>query len=230
MREETMRLVCLSDIHNRLSAMQQILDDAGPADAVVLAGDLTHFGEPADAETIVRLAGQQGSRVLAVAGNCDSRAIDVRLAELGVSLMRTAAIQQDAAFYGLSAMPVWMRSMYELTEDELAEALQAGRAQLDGKAASRFEVLVSHSPPRGCSLDVTGRGEHVGSTAVREWIERVAPSLVISGHIHEARGSETIGTTQVVNCGPAYEGCYAIVTLADPIEVELRQAASVEGL
>jgi Icc-related predicted phosphoesterase len=218
-----MRLVCLSDLHGDHSALLQILDDAGPADVVVLAGDLTHFGEPRDAETIVRLAADAGGRVLAVAGNCDSRAIDARLAELGVSLMRTAVVHEKAAFYGLSAMPIWMRSMYELTEDEIADVLRDGRGQLDGQLDGRFEVLVSHPPPRGCQLDRTRRGEHVGSTAVREWVEQVGPALVVCGHIHEGRGSEMINGTQVVNCGLAQQGCYAVVTLGESIEIELRQ-------
>jgi Icc-related predicted phosphoesterase len=216
-----MRIVCLSDIHSDLTTLDAILDHAGPADVIVLAGDLTHFGEPHDAERIVRLAQQAGSPVLAVAGNCDSRAIDARLAELGVSLMRTAVVHEDAAFYGLSAMPIWMRNMYELTEDEIAEALQAGREQLDRQLDGRREILVSHPPPRGCRLDRTGRGEHVGSTAVRAWIERVGPSLIICGHIHEGRGTERIGTTQVVNCGPAFQGFYAVVSLNGSIDVEL---------
>lgn len=219
-----MRLVCLSDLHGDHSALLRILDDAGPAEIIVLAGDLTHFGEPRDAETIVRLAADAGGRVLAVAGNCDSRAIDARLAELKVSLMRTAVVFENAAFYGLSAMPIWMRSMYELTEDEIAEVLRNGRGQIDGQLDGHFEVLVSHPPPRGCQLDRTRRGEHVGSTAVREWVQQQQPSLVICGHIHEGRGSEMMGGTQVVNCGPAYEGYYAVVTLGESIEVELRQS------
>jgi Icc-related predicted phosphoesterase len=218
-----MRLLCLSDLHGSHTALHQILDDAGPADLVVLAGDLTHFGEPADAETIVRLAGQHGGRVLAVAGNCDSRAIDRRMDELGVGLMRSAVVHDGVAFYGLSAMPIWMGTMYEMSEDDLAEALRIGLGSLSDRFDGRFEVLVSHPPPRACSLDRTNRGEHVGSTAVREWIDRVEPSLVVSGHIHEGRGRETIGRTQVVNCGPAFDGCYAIVTLDDTISVELRK-------
>lgn len=220
-----MRLVCLSDLHSDDTTMLRILDHAGPADVVVLAGDLTHFGEPRDAERMVRLAGSAGGRVLAVAGNCDSRSIDARLAELNVSLMRTAVVHDNAAFYGLSAMPIWMRSMYEFTEDEIAEILRDGHAQLDGQLDGRFEILVSHPPPRGCQLDLTRRGDHVGSTAVREWVDERQPSLVICGHIHEARGTETIGPTQVVNCGPAYQGYYAVVKLGESIEVELRQVS-----
>jgi Icc-related predicted phosphoesterase len=51
-------------------------------------------------------------------------------------------------------------------------------------------VLVTHSPPRNTSLDCIGDGRHVGSLAIRRFIEHWAPSgrLVASfhGHIHES--------------------------------------------
>ncbi len=81
-----------------------------------------------------------------------------------------------------------------------------------------------------CSFPIRRRGaarwtgHTAGSTwAVREWIERVEPSLVISGHIHEGRGSESIGDIQVVNCGPAFEGYYEVVTLDGSLHVDLRR-------
>jgi Icc-related predicted phosphoesterase len=217
-----MRLVCLSDIHGNRPVMLRILEDAGTPDVLVLAGDLTHFGEPGDADQIVRLARDVCDTVFAVAGNCDSRDIDDRLTQLGVSLMRNATVHQSAAFYGLSAMPIWMGNMYEMTEAQLAEALRAGHRQLDGAGEGLTEVIVAHPPPRGCRVDRTRRGEHVGSTAVREWVEQVQPSLVVCGHIHESRGTDSIGPTRVVNCGAAFQGFYAVVELGETIEVELR--------
>lgn len=219
-----MRLVCLSDIHGNRSGMLRILEDAGPADVLVLAGDLTHFGGPDDADPIVRLARDACDTVFAVAGNCDSRDIDDRLAELGVSLMRQAVVHQGAAFYGLSAMPIWMGNMYEMTEAQLAAALRDGHRQLDGAGEGLTEVIVAHPPPRDCRVDRTRSGQHVGSTAVREWIEQKQPSLVVCGHIHEGRGTDTIGPTRVVNCGAAFQGYYAVVELGETIDIELREA------
>ena len=50
-------------------------------------------------------------------------------------------------------------------------------------------VYVIHAPPFGTALDVTrnaaGEKIHVGSIAVREFIERRQPYITVHGHIHE---------------------------------------------
>ncbi|MDD5331264.1 MAG: metallophosphoesterase [Candidatus Nanoarchaeia archaeon] len=46
-------------------------------------------------------------------------------------------------------------------------------------------ILVIHSPPYNTKLDITNSGEHVGSLAVRKFIEEKQPILTLHGHIHE---------------------------------------------
>ena len=111
--------------------------------------------------------------------------------------------------------------MYHFTEEELAEHLQTGYEQIAGAA---YHVVLSHAPPRDGKLDRTFFGRHVGSRALREFIERAQPALVVCGHIHEGRGIDTIGPTTVVNCGPAAAGDYAVVEIGDEVRVELCQA------
>jgi uncharacterized protein len=67
-------------------------------------------------------------------------------------------------------------------------------------------LYVLHSPPRETACDLIGPGTHVGSRAIRAFIERRQPPLVLSGHIHESpRVSsayrDAIGRTVVVNPG-----------------------------
>ena len=63
-------------------------------------------------------------------------------------------------------------------------------------------ILVVHSPPKG-HCDASGSGDHLGSTAILEAIERTSPELVVCGHIHESWGERsTIGETPVMNLGP----------------------------
>lgn len=216
-----MRLLAAADVHSSLDRFSRILDAAGPIDVILLAGDLTNFGSARDAEAIVRMAGAEGARVLAVAGNCDSASIDAHLAELGVSLFRRGVAVDGVGFVGLSAMPPWQRTMYHFSEKELADALETGRRQLAG--AERLVVL-SHCPPHDTRVDRTMFGRHFGSTALRAFVERVEPELVVCGHIHEARGVDRLGRTTVVNCGPANRGCHALIELTADGEptVELR--------
>ena len=52
------------------------------------------------------------------------------------------------------------------------------------------------------------RIEHVGSTAVREFIDLYQPDICVTGHIHEAKGEDRIGRTHVLNPGPLSQGGY----------------------
>src|SRR5262249_7874393 len=83
---------------------------------------------------------------------------------------------------------------YDLTEEQAA-GLLAG--------CPPGAVLVSHSPPQG-AVDVSSRGQSLGSVSVRAAIQRTRPLLVVCGHIHASAGQQaSIGTTPVVNAGPA---------------------------
>jgi len=84
----------------------------------------------------------------------------------------------------------------------LADALRDLAEQ--GPVAETLFVL--HSPPRGTRCDMIAAEQHVGSRAIRAFVERYQPPLVLSGHIHESpRVSssyrDTIGRTLIVNPG-----------------------------
>jgi hypothetical protein len=211
----------ITDLHGSNKALTRILDHAGPVDAVLLGGDITHFGSPDEAEDLVRLARRSQATVLGVAGNCDSREIDARLVELDVSLHGRGVLLGTLGLHGLSAIPPWITKMYQTTEGQLAASLEAGYGQVRG--AGRHGVL-THVPPLGLSVDRVFFGRHVGSWALREFVDQNAPSLVVCGHIHEARGIEQIGPTTIVNCGHALRGHYAVVDVDEQIAVELRLA------
>lgn len=84
----------------------------------------------------------------------------------------------------------------------IAEALD----ELATRSPPADTLLVSHSPPRDTQCDVIATRAHVGSRALRRYIERHQPSLVLSGHIHESPRTsggyrDAIGETCVVNPG-----------------------------
>jgi Icc-related predicted phosphoesterase len=110
--------------------------------------------------------------------------------------------------------PTPWHSPRETTEDKLAE-----------KMASRVEHMEKsiynlHCPPYNTPIDLapeldetlkpkvsSGGGMsmiHVGSTAVRQSIEKHQPLLGIHGHIHESRGFVKIGRTLCINPGSEY--------------------------
>ena len=185
-----MRLLCVTDLHGRTGRLAQIIKAAGPVDAIAFGGDITDFGSPGEAEQIIRQAQQACVAVFAVAGNCDSAQIDQRLLELGVSLCGRGTICGSMGIHGLSAMPPWKPGMFQLTEAELARLLAAGYEQLAAAqqapgSAFAHHVVLTHVPPRDTRLDRTIFGNHVGSAALRAFIEQKQPALVICGHIHD---------------------------------------------
>lgn len=89
-----------------------------------------------------------------------------------------------------------------LREPTLQDALE----RLAAQCTPSESVFVLHSPPKGTACDQMGEGVHVGSRAIRAFVERHQPRLVLSGHIHEsARVSgawrDRLGATPCVNPG-----------------------------
>lgn len=215
-----MRLLLVSDLHGDCEVLRKILDRAGAVDAVLLAGDLTDFGSPSDAEKMVGMAARAVPAVFAVAGNCDSPEIDRRLAELGVGLHGRGTTYQSMRVQGLSAMPPWKHKMYQFTEEELGQALAAGWSDIQHAAGQH--VILSHAPPRGMhTVDRTHFFMHAGSEALSQFLKQTWPQLVVCGHIHEGRGVEQVGSTTVVNCGHGLRGYYAMALLDRHLSVEL---------
>ena len=84
--------------------------------------------------------------------------------------------------------------------------IAAALAALAARTPVGDTVLVLHSPPRDTRCDMIGARAHVGSRAIRSFVERHQPPLVLAGHIHEsprvsASYRDAIGRTVTVNPG-----------------------------
>jgi hypothetical protein len=112
-----------------------------------------------------------------------------------------------------------MHTPYELEEIDIAERAMEGWKDA---MAYRTTIFVPHAPPAKTSVDKIASGHHVGSSAVRTFIEKRKPTLVVCGHIHESRGIDSIGPTTIVNCGPALSGNYALIQAGEKLSVELK--------
>ncbi|MGM8365626.1 metallophosphoesterase family protein [Virgibacillus sp. W0181] len=118
----------------------------------------------------------------------------------------------------------------ELSEEKLYERLSTLAKTLDNDRPSIFNF---HVPPYNSSLDIAAelKGDlsmvfnggapnmvPVGSKAVRQVIEEFQPILSLHGHIHESKGSTTIGKTICINPGSRYgEGVLdgALITVSE---------------
>jgi len=72
------------------------------------------------------------------------------------------------------------------------------------------DILLCHQPPYGVLDKVIAKyapkhwqGKHAGSKAVLDYISRYQPRYVLCGHMHETKGEQKIGKTEVHNLGVA---------------------------
>jgi Icc-related predicted phosphoesterase len=214
-----MKIAFLVDVHDRFEAVPAVMREVGAVDLLIIGGDITTGGTPAQAARAIESWRSRAPRLLALAGNMDSPAIDARLADLGVALDGRGVDFGDIGVFGVSAAPMSpLHTPYELSDEELERRIQAGFATVKD---CRVKVFCPHAPPRDTACDRLRSGEHVGSAAIRTFVERHQPDLVLCGHIHESRSADEIGRSRVVNPGPAAAGHYAVVEINETVVVRL---------
>ena len=86
-------------------------------------------------------------------------------------------------------------------EKEIKKDLEKLTKNMDSKS-----IFATHTPPLNTNLDIFYGGHHVGSSAVREIIQKKQPKLALSGHIHEScilsgEMGDRIGKTFCLNPG-----------------------------
>ncbi len=69
-----------------------------------------------------------------------------------------------------------------LSHNTIEEELEM-LAQMSNPAQT---IYVTHAPPYATKLDVLYSGRHIGSRAVRKFVEQHEPPLTLHGHIHES--------------------------------------------
>lgn len=214
-----MMIVALSDIHGAYRVAEEILRSESSAECAVIAGDLTTRGTHAEASEALRSLASVGIPLLIVAGNMDPPELHEAFPEFATLIDGTAYRLHEVAFFGVSgSSPTPMNTPFERSEAEIERLSEAGWKLAEG---AKFAVYVPHSPPKDTPADKLLFGKHAGSAAVRNFIVRRKPHLCICGHIHEARGISNLGSTLVINCGPAHRGYYARITMSDTVKAEL---------
>jgi Icc-related predicted phosphoesterase len=198
-----MRLLVVTDFHNRYEKVPEILEKAGKVDGTLLAGDLTEFGP---AENAKKLLGMLPKPILAVPGNCDPKDMVQLLKSEGVSLHAGTKKLDNVTFVGIGGSnPTPFGTPIELSEAEIKGTLEGLLKDVTVPA-----ILISHAPPKGFQ-DKIPNGVHVGSEAIAQ----LAPKFkaIVCGHIHEDRGISKLGDTIVVNPGMAASGNAAILEI-----------------
>ena len=200
-----MKIIAIGDIHMDLDTVANI-PGMNTADHIIITGDITNYGSSLDAETVLNRLWAINNSVLGVAGNLDQPDVARYLDDVGISLHGSGRIIEGLGVMGLGGSNYTpFNTPYEFSEQEIGVFLASGFARVS--AAENF-ILVSHPPPLQTNTDRLLNGRHVGSRAVRTFIEDKQPLLCLTGHIHESRGRDQIGRTLVLNPGMLKDGGY----------------------
>lgn len=219
-----MNILAISDLHGNADRIETIAHQLSAADIVLLVGDITHFGGRVEAHKIVQRIQEYAEDLLAVPGNCDLPEVDLYLTEIGINLHGRNRLLDDVLFIGVGgSLPCPRPTSFEFSEEEIGSLLATAS---DPQVIGHPVVLVSHQPPHGSVADLAYNGKHVGSKAIRTFIEESRPLVCFTGHIHEGVGIGTIEATEVVNPGPFARGGFAFGTIAQ--KVELLEIRTVE--
>lgn len=215
-------LVAIGDIHGSGREAARIPELAG-ADGLLVTGDMTNLGGAVRVAGVLEELRSLNPNVYAQIGNMDKPEADIWLSEQGINLHRTVrelAPGLKVLGLGYSATTPFCTPS-EVPDPILNQWLDNSREQL---GEYRALVLVSHTPPINTQADRLTSGVHVGSPAVRRFIEEVRPDLCLTGHIHESRGVDTLGSTTIINSGMLADGGYALVTYEDGrVSAELKR-------
>jgi len=202
-----MKIIALPDLHNNLTSLSKISNALVKADLVLLVGDLANGDSALDADQLINSIQKFNTSILAIPGNWDGPNVDHYLSDLGINLNRKHRIIDKLAFIGIGAsLPGIIQTPWEFEEQDFERFFEEATTGLDAQLP---QILVCHQPPYNTKNDLAQGKSHVGSKAVRAFIEHRQPLVCFTGHIHEGKGIDEIGITKIINPGPFSEGSYA---------------------
>jgi Icc-related predicted phosphoesterase len=244
------RIAAAGDLHAsephraRLTSAFAALENA--ADVVLLAGDLTAHGDPAEAAVLAEARGAVDLPVYAVLGNHDHH-LD-RVDEI-VGVLRDAEIEvlrRDAAIVDVggvelgivgtkgfvggfagSSLPDFGEHLLRRVYAETSEEVFAIERGLQAVTHCDLRVVLLHYAPIVETLEGEPLGiqTFLGCGRLATPIAEYQPDLVLHGHAHAGRFEGAIGNTPVLNVAVHVTGKDFYVI---DLEVEARGRAAVE--
>jgi len=221
------RVAAAGDVHCRPDRRDEIAESfaalRGRADLLLLAGDLTATGEPAEGEALAGACRELGMPVFAVLGNHDWHAArrdelvaaiedggDVAVLEREWRICHAAGADVEVGVVGVkgfvggfpgSHLPDFgeplLREVYAETSRDVA-ALEAGLRAIE---LCPVRIALLHYAPTDETLagEAPGIQAFLGTDRLAAPIAEHEPTLVVHGHAHAGTFAGTIGTVPVRN-------------------------------
>jgi Icc-related predicted phosphoesterase len=239
---ETIRIAAAGDVHCRESHRDEVAAAfaklEGNVDMVLLAGDLTTCGEPAEAQVLADACRPLSMPVIAVLGNHDwhtgqANEVNAVLEEAGVEMLERSSTVHDVrghevgvagakgfvGGFGAAHLPDFgeplLREVYRETSDDV-EALGISLREI---ANCPLRIVLLHYSP----TELTLAGERsdiwafLGTDRLAAPIIEHQPDVVLHGHAHAGRLEGRIGEVPVYNVSvPVIERDFWILEMSVP--------------
>ena len=204
-------VACLADIHGKLDFID--FNWISPADFLLIAGDLTKFGDPDQIQACVNWALQFPSRHrIIVAGNHD-----MTLDQKGFryfpkkpkwrNLREIRKILDAPGIRYLEHQPITIEginffcSPYSMFFENMAfPVFPEETDHFWDDVPYNTDVFITHGPPYGILDETLKHHKKTGDPGLLKKIKEIHPCLSIFGHIHECYGNVTVEQTLFVNC------------------------------
>jgi len=212
-------ILAVSCIHNDVENLMGFIDKVSllEFDVILCPGDFTDYNFPRGfdridmVKLIIEEFGGLKRPMLAVPGTWDKDIIDL-LDREKMSIHGKGKIVNGIGFYGFGGAKTPFNTPFEPDDDMIYNGL--GKAYEEIKNA-KIKIQLTHAPPARTKLDIIASGAHVGSEAVRKFIEEKQPAAAICSHIHESRGVDSIGNTKILNSGRFPEGYCGLISVSN---------------
>jgi Icc-related predicted phosphoesterase len=250
------RVAAIGDVHVGLDdagsiapALASLRDEA---DVLLVAGDLTRHGDPAEARVLARELASAPVPVLAVLGNHDhhldqqARVAD-ELTAVGVRVLEGEVAELDlpggrlavfgakgfgGGFEGACGSEFGEREMKAFIRHTRHVGERLEQLALEVDDASHRVVLLHYAPCRGtCVGEQPEIFPFLGSYLLGEAVDRMRADLALHGHAHHgSEHGQTAGGVPVRNVARPLVGvAYRLFELTSPREAVLAGSSPVEA-
>jgi len=215
-----MRIAATADLHfsaaRHNALLEQLNQVRGEADVLVLAGDLTNYGQPDEMEPLLNVIVRARVPTIAVLGNHDyesgKQAELIRMmSSSGIKVLDGTAYERDGVGFagtkgfvggfGRGVLTAFgEQEIKQFVQASIDETLKLERAMAQLRTPKRV-VVIHYSP-----IAATVQGEaaeiypFLGTSRLAEVIDRHGADLVLHGHAHHGQlEGKTTGGSPVYN-------------------------------
>jgi Icc-related predicted phosphoesterase len=214
-----MNILAVTDLHSsgriNQTGLSEVITQEN-IDLLIIAGDLTTWGTAKLVEKILSKFNKFEIPILYIPGNMDpKKSSDIQMKNI-TPLHKKAIEFSGITFIGIGGSnPTPFPCPNIFTEEEINQMLETAKQNAGENVPL---ILVSHTPPKNSEADKVRGEHHVGSIAVRNFIEKYNPLVVICGHIHESKSISEINNTLCINPGPMAHNSGALLKIHEEKE------------